>query len=98
MRTSTNNPNETQEGRVLEVLRAANGGWVNKQYFIRDMFLTQAGRAIFNLENEPRWRSEYGGYRIEHSDFKDEFGFKSYRLVPILEGQASFLFDYSMKT
>lgn len=75
-----NIPNKTQEGKVLEVLRKADGNWVNKQYFIRELFLTQAGRAIFNLENDPKWQKEYTGYIIEHSPFTDEFGFKSYRL------------------
>ena len=86
MRRSTNIPNETQEGRVLRVLKEANGKWVNKQYFVRNMMLTQAGRAIFNLENDERWKNEYKGLQIEHSDFRDDFGFMSYRLVPI-EGQ-----------
>jgi len=72
---------KTQEGRVLQVLREKQGGWVNKQFFIRDMFLTQAGRAIHTLENNPEWRKEYQGYKIEHSDFTDEHGFKSYRLI-----------------
>lgn len=75
-----NIPNLTQEGKVLEVLRRAKGEWVNKQYFIRTMMLTQAGRAIFNLEHDPNWQNQYLGYEIEHSDFRDEFGFKSYRL------------------
>lgn len=84
------NPAGTQEDRVLKVLRKAqNGliegqwvekdGWVNKQFFIRTMGLTQAGRAIHNLEHER-------GIRIEHSDFKDEHGFKSYRLVREIRG------------
>lgn len=51
------------------------GGWVNKQYFVREMYLTQAGRAIHNLEKRM-------GVVIEHSDFKDEYGFKFYRLPP----------------
>ncbi len=80
-----NIPNATQEGRVLQVLREANGEWVNKQYFARTLFLTQAGRAIYNLENDPKWQREYEGYRIEHSDFRDEFGFKSYRIVPVVK-------------
>jgi hypothetical protein len=74
----------TQESRVLKVLEEARdgkrigdwiieGGWVNKQYFIRELYLTQAGRAIWNLENRM-------GVEIEHSDFKDIYGFKSYRL------------------
>ena len=80
-----NIPNRSQEGRILDVLKEANGAWINKQYFIRHLFLTQAGRAIYNLENDPKWKKEYEGFRIEHSDFTDEFGFKSYRLVPIKE-------------
>lgn len=68
-------PNQnTQEDRVLQVLLKANGTWVNKQYFVRDLYLTQAGRAIHNLENRFGWK-------IEHSDFTDQFGFKSYRIV-----------------
>lgn len=78
----TNIPNLSQEGRVLAVLQEAKGDWVNKQIFIRDLYLTQAGRAIYNLEHDPRWQNEYLGYEIEHSDFTDEFGFKSYRLKP----------------
>ena len=65
---------KTQEDRVLEVLEKANGKWVNKQYFIREMYLTQAGRAIYNLERR--------GVKIEHSLFTDDFGFKSYRVTP----------------
>lgn len=74
----------TQEEKVLDILQKArdgkidhhliNDGWVNKQYFVRVMYLTQAGRALWNLENKM-------GVQIEHSDFKDDFGFKSYRLI-----------------
>ena len=63
----------TQERRVLDALLDANGGWVNKQLFIRSMFLTQSGRAIHSLENRFHWN-------IEHSSFTDEHGFKSYRI------------------
>lgn len=80
MPLTTNIPNTSQEARVLAVLKEADGGWVNKQYFVREMFLTQAGRAIHNLERNPKWQREYVGYEIEHSDFTDEYGFKSYRL------------------
>ncbi len=76
-----NIPNETQEGKVLEVLKKNEGQWVNKQYFVRDLYLTQAGRAIHNLENKPQWKSKYLGYEIQHSPFTDEFGFKSYRIT-----------------
>lgn len=76
---------DSQERRVKDVLEKAirgeishpfitKDGWVNKQYFTRVMYLTQSGRAIWNLENRM-------GVKIEHSDFKDSFGFKSYRLL-----------------
>lgn len=80
---SANKPS-TQEIKVLKILESAaegtiespfiKDGWVNKQYFVRVLYLTQAGRAIWNLENKM-------GYVIEHSDFTDDFGFKSYRLA-----------------
>lgn len=66
-------PEGTQEWRVLQRLLKAEGGWINKQVFVREMFLTQAGRAIWNLENRYGWP-------VEHSGFKDDHGFKSYRL------------------
>lgn len=69
---------ETQERRVLAELQKAKGGWVNGQYFLRTMFLSQYHRAIFNLQNR-RELYEYEGV-IEASDFKDDYGFKSYRL------------------
>lgn len=65
----------SQEGKVLKVLLDADGGWINKQYFVRTLYLTQAGRAIYMLENKYHWV-------IEHSDFTDEWGFKSYKIVP----------------
>lgn len=63
----------TQYRKVLDRLLDAKGGWVNKQVFIREMYLTQAGMVIWNLENKFHWD-------IEHSDFHDEHGFKSYRI------------------
>lgn len=68
----------TQELKVLEVLKNANGSWVNGQYFLRNLMLSQYHRAIWNLQNK-RDRYEYIGI-IEASDFVDEYGFKSYRL------------------
>lgn len=65
----------TQYRKVLDKLLEAKGEWVNKQVFIREMYLTQAGMVIWNLENKFNWP-------IEHSDFTDEFGFKSYRITP----------------
>lgn len=64
---------DTQAGKVLKVLLDADGGWVNFQYFVRTMYLTQAHSVIFNLERKFGWN-------IEHSDFTDEHGFKSYRI------------------
>lgn len=69
---------KTQEERVLESLQRANGEWISGTYFLREMMLSQYHRAIFNLQNK-REVYNYGG-KIEASDFKDEFGFKSYRL------------------
>ena len=69
-------PNErpTQERRVLKALLDADGGWVSGQYFLREMYLSQYHRAIFNLEKRD-------GIEIEHSGFTDEHGFKSYRIT-----------------
>lgn len=64
----------TQARKVLDVLLAAEGAWVSKQTFIRELFLTQAGARLFELENKYGWK-------IEHSSFTDEHGFKSYRLA-----------------
>lgn len=75
-------PEGTQEWKVLRLLLDADGQWVNKQRFIRDLYLTQAGRAIWNLENRYHWP-------IEHSTFTDEHGFKSYRIVVVAEEPAT---------
>lgn len=64
----------TQADKVLQALLKANGHWLSKQYFIRELYLTQAGARIFELENEYGWP-------IEHSDFTDIHGFRSYRIV-----------------
>lgn len=64
----------TQAAKVLKVLLDADGQWVSKQVFIRDLFLTQAGARLFELENEYHWP-------IEHSSARDEHGFVSYRIV-----------------
>lgn len=71
--------NTTQEERVLEALEGAKGDWINGQYFLRTMLLSQYHRAIHNLQkNQDRYG--YAG-TIEASTFKDEHGFKSYRLT-----------------
>ena len=64
----------TQTRRILDMLLEANGAWVSKQRFIRELFLTQSGARIFELENEHHWP-------IEHSKDTDSHGFKSYRIV-----------------
>lgn len=67
------NERPTQEKRVHQALLDAKGDWVSGQQFLRTMFLSQYHRAIFNLENRDK-------IEIEHSDFTDEHGFKSYRI------------------
>jgi hypothetical protein len=69
---------QTQEERILQKLIEANGNWVNGQHFLREMFLSQYHRAIWNLQNR-RERYVYDG-TIEPSPFLDGFGFRSYRL------------------
>jgi len=68
------NERPTQEKKVLKTLLDAQGGWVSGQYFLREMLLSQYHRAIWNLEKRD-------GVEIEHSQFTDEHGFKSYRIV-----------------
>jgi len=65
---------DSQEAKVLWTLLNAKGDWINKQFFVRNLYLTQAGRAIWNLENKYHWK-------IEHSDFTDDFKFRSYRII-----------------
>ena len=67
------NERPTQERRVLEALLEAEGGWVNGRHFLQTMMLSQYHRAIHVLERRD-------GVKIEHSDFADEYGFKSYRI------------------
>jgi len=63
----------TQPAKVLQALLKARGGWVNKQVLCRGLGITQAGARLYELENKYHWK-------IEHSDFTDEHGFKSYRI------------------
>jgi hypothetical protein len=65
-------PNKTQEDRVLEALEAAGGAWVDGEYFLRELYLSQYHARIHGLQHK--------GYNIEASDFVNEHGFKSYRL------------------
>lgn len=65
----------TQRQRVLEALRHAknqNDGWVNGQYFLRTLMLSQYHARIWELERQ--------GYTIDRGA-KDEYGFCTYRLA-----------------
>lgn len=64
----------TQCERALKALEDAQGGWVSGQYFLHTLRLSQYHARIWELQEQ--------GHNIEASDFKDEYGFKSYRLVP----------------
>lgn len=66
-------PNPTQCGKILKALLDAEGEWVSGRYFLRELYLSQYHARIFELQNK--------GVEIEASDFKDDFGFKSYRIV-----------------
>ncbi len=72
---------ETQENKILEVLRRAHGEWISGQYFLHELYFSQYHRAIWNLQHR-RQRYDYEG-EIEASTFTDEHGFKSYRLIPL---------------
>jgi hypothetical protein len=69
----------TQARRILDMLLEANGEWVSKQRFIRELYLTQSGARIFELE-QPIAQGGFG-WNIEHSPDTDAHGFKSYRIV-----------------
>lgn len=71
----------TQAELVLEVLKRANGQWVNGQYFLRTMMLSQYHARISELKSNKGGRFKYSGV-IQGSSFRDEYGFMSYRLVP----------------
>lgn len=64
----------TQCERILQILKLAKGGWVNGRYFVQEMMISQYHARIFELQK--------AGYKIEASNFTDEYGFKSYRLKP----------------
>lgn len=64
----------TQKEKVLKALIDADGEWVSGTYFLRGLYLSQFHARIFELQED--------GYQIESSEFTDEHGFKSYRLLP----------------
>jgi hypothetical protein len=48
--------------RILDILLEANGEWVSKWRFIRELFLTQSGAASSSL-NEHHWPIEHSKER-----------------------------------
>lgn len=64
----------TQAAKVLQALILAKGGWVNGQYFLHTLRLSQYHARIWGLEQRFGWK-------IEHSTDADEFGFRSYRIT-----------------
>ncbi len=64
----------TQCEKVLKALEDARGQWVSGTYFLHTLYLSQFHARIKELEES--------GIKIEHSDFKDDFGFVSYRILP----------------
>ena len=64
----------TQEHRLRMALLDQDGGWVNGNYFLRSLYLSEYRRAIWNLQNRFHWK-------VELSDFTDTHGFKSYRVM-----------------
>lgn len=63
---------KTQRDKVLEALET--GKWVSGRYFLHTLMLSQYHARIWELQKQ--------GYDIEASPSTDEFGFKSYRLIP----------------
>jgi hypothetical protein len=64
----------TQHERILQILKDANGDWVCGQYFNDPpVRISQFHTRIHELQK--------AGYKIIPSDFKNEYGFKSYRLA-----------------
>lgn len=78
---------KSQEERIKDELEKAAGGWINGRFFLHTMMISQYHRAIHNLQK--------AGHKIEASDFKDDYGFKSYRLKG--GAQQSSMFDMSRR-
>lgn len=64
----------TQEQRILKVLEDNLGKFVSGRYFLQTMMISQFHARIFSLQEK--------GYKIVASVETDEFGFKSYKLIP----------------
>ena len=52
----------SQKRRIYDTLITANGDWVNGRYFLRELYLSQYHRAIWELENDHH-------IKVEHSTF-----------------------------
>lgn len=63
----------TQARKALDALLGADGEWVNGQYFLRTLYLSQYHARIWDLENRFHWK-------VEASE-PDQYGFKSYRIT-----------------
>lgn len=63
----------TQCEKILKVLKEANETWVSGRYFLQEMLLSQYHARIWQLQKD--------GYNIEASDERDNYGYKSYRLI-----------------
>ena len=63
----------SQSITILNEFKKAKGGWINGRYFLQTLMLSQYHARIKELQEQR--------YQIEASDFKDEYGFKSYRLI-----------------
>lgn len=66
-------PNSTQQTKILEALEKSNGEWINGRFFNDTLHITQFHSRIHELQKK--------GYPIEASTFKDDYGFKSYKLI-----------------
>jgi hypothetical protein len=67
--------NPTQSEKILAELIKADGQWVNGRRFCHVMMISQYHARIKELQGQD--------HKIEASTFKDEYGFKSYRIVPV---------------
>lgn len=65
--------NPSQEQKILNVLKEAQGNWVSGQKFLNEMLISQYHARIFNLQKK--------GYLIEGSEKFNDQNFKSYRLL-----------------
>lgn len=75
---------KSQKEKILDYLKAHEGEWINGgQVFLHQMWISQFHARIKELQDED-------GYNIIASDFTDEHGYKSYKLVGELKQEALF--------